>query len=121
MNQIYRAKRQPDRLGLVERLRYSRQSRASVSGDQASVRACEGALPRAQEEYGAALHVVCAVQFVDVARPVDGSASGSVLPNPESTPHSAPNTRLGGKGDGISVPIESKFHYLKITGLVLEF
>ena len=77
---------------------------------KAPVRACEGALPRAQEEYGAALHVVCAVQFVDGARPIDGSASGSVLPNPESTPHSAPNTRQGGKGDGISDPIESKSH-----------
>jgi hypothetical protein len=39
--------------------------RASVSGDQAPVRICEGAIPRASQEHRTTAHAVCAEQLVD--------------------------------------------------------
>ena len=40
---------------------------------EAPVRICQSALSRFEEKHGAALHAVCAVQFVDGAQQVDGS------------------------------------------------
>ena len=55
-----------DRINVRPELDLPLQTRPAVHG-----------VPRINEEHGAARHVVCAVQFMDGARPIDGSAGMS--------------------------------------------
>ena len=64
---------QADRQDRKAQGQHPRQGRAPVSRDQAPVRACQGALPRADEEHRATEHAVCAVE------PVDGAQGAWVL------------------------------------------
>ena len=71
----------PDRQGRKAQSWHSGQSGASVSGNQAPVRICQGSLPWLEEEHRPALHVICAVQSVDGARQIDGSTGMSAPEN----------------------------------------
>jgi len=65
-----------DRLGRRDRAPEGQrtcQGQAPVPGGQAAVRACQGALPRAEEEHGAVDDAVRDVQPVDGARKVDST------------------------------------------------
>jgi len=75
--------------------RHPRQGRSPVPGDQAAVRACEGALPRVEEEHRAAHDLVRAVQPVDGAWQVVGGAGMSAS--------TARETGLDGRKSGASL------------------
>ena len=92
----------PDRQGQEIQGRYPGQSGAPVQGDQAPVWLCEGALPRIDEEHGAARHAVCPVQFMDDARKFDGSAGMDAPENRANALRRAKKAPVGGKNEGIS-------------------
>jgi hypothetical protein len=52
----------------------------SISGGQASVRICEGALPGAGQEHSAIAHFVCAVQSLDGAAKAVADSGGMSAP-----------------------------------------
>ena len=59
----------------------ARQGRAPASGDQTTVRTSQGALQGIEEEYGAVAHAVCAEQFADGTRQIDGAAGMNAIKN----------------------------------------
>ena len=62
-------------------LKATGQGRASVSGRQAPVRICEGALSGPEEEHGTDHHAVCAVQLMDGAQQIDAGTGVSASEN----------------------------------------
>jgi hypothetical protein len=75
-------------------------ARAPVPGHQAPVRIHQGALPRAEEEYGPDHYVVCAVEPVNGSWQVDGGRAMSTAEGRLQGAKQAEFDRVGGPALG---------------------